>query len=121
MPITLTKNFRAWEEWWEKFNSIVHSAGDEKFVARPSAKYDDFLCYDPGSRKQMHSAKGDCTVLIKLDENSERKQEIHWILDSVLIIAAFPVSLLKSLHQIKLGNSQEQAVHRSCDHIVFAR
>ena len=32
------------------------------------------MWYDPDSRKQMHS-KGDCAVLIKLDKNSERRQE----------------------------------------------
>ena len=33
------------------------------------------MWYDPDSKKTMHSAAGDCAVLIKLDKSSERKRE----------------------------------------------
>ena len=39
------------------------------------AKYEDLMWYEPDSKMTMHSAKGDCAVLIKLDKNSERKRE----------------------------------------------
>ena len=73
IPMTVTRIFRAWEEGWEKVQ--FNSAGDEKFAARFSAKYENLMWYDPDSKKMMHSAVGDCAVLIKLDKNSERKRE----------------------------------------------
>ena len=72
-PLSVTRIFRAWEEGWEKVQ--FNSAGDERFAARFSAKYEDLMWYDPDSRKLMQSPKGDCAVLIKLDKNSERKRE----------------------------------------------
>ena len=71
--MTVTRIFRAWEEGWEKVQ--FNSAGDEKFAATFSAKYENLMWYDPDSKKTMHLAAGDCAVLIKLDKNSERKRE----------------------------------------------
>ena len=70
IPMTVTRIFRAWEEGWEKVQ--FNSAGDEKFAARFSAKYENLMWYDPDSKKMMHLAVGNCVVLIKLDKNSER-------------------------------------------------
>ena len=72
-PMTVTRIFRAWEEGWEKVQ--FNSAGDEKFTARFSTKYEDLTWYDPDSKKTMHSTAGDCAVSIKLDKNIERKRE----------------------------------------------
>jgi hypothetical protein len=72
-PLTVTTIFRAWEEGWE--NIQFNSAGDEKFAARFSTKYEDLMWCKPDSKMTMHSAKGDCAVLIKLDTDSEKKRE----------------------------------------------
>jgi hypothetical protein len=73
IPMTVSRIFRAREEGWEKVQ--FNCAGDEKLAARFSAKYENFMWYDPDSKKTMHSAAGDCAVLMKLDKNSERKRE----------------------------------------------
>ena len=71
--MSVTRIFRAWEEGWEKVQ--FNSAGDERFAARFSAKYEDLMWYDPDSRKLMQSPKGDCAVLLKLDKNSEKREK----------------------------------------------
>ncbi len=71
--MTVNSIFRAWEEGWEKVQ--FNNAGDEKFAARFSAKYENLMWYDPDSKKMMHLAAGNCAVLIKLDKNGERKRE----------------------------------------------
>ena len=68
--MTVTRTFIAWEEGWEKFNSIVQVMRSLLQGFLLSMKI--LMWYDPDSRKQMHSAQAGCTVLIKHDKNSER-------------------------------------------------
>jgi hypothetical protein len=69
----VTRSFRAWEERWEKVQ--FDSSGDEKFAARLSAKYEGLKWIDVDSKREMHTAMGDCVVLKKLGKETERKRE----------------------------------------------
>ena len=69
----VTRIFRAWEERWEKLQ--FDSFGDEKFAARMSAKYEGLKWIDVDSKREMHTAMGDCVILKKLGKETERKRE----------------------------------------------
>ena len=53
-PMTVTRTFIAWEEGWEKFNSIVQVMRSLLQGFLLSMKI--LMWYDPDSRTQMHSA-----------------------------------------------------------------
>ena len=69
----VTRIFRAWEERWEKVQ--FDSLGDEKFAAQMSAKYEGLKWFEVDSKREMHTAMGDCVILKELGKETERKRE----------------------------------------------
>jgi hypothetical protein len=63
----------AWEERWEKVQ--FDSLGNETFAACLSAKYEGLVWIDVDSKRELHTAMGDCVVLKKLGKDTERQRE----------------------------------------------
>ena len=58
------------------------AAGDEKFAARLSAKYEGLKWYDEDEKRNMRTMDGDCVVLCKLTSaHQTRKQKggMGWV------------------------------------------
>jgi hypothetical protein len=79
-PTKVTRIVRTWMEEWEK--RVFTAAGDEKFAARLSAKYEGLKWYDEDEKRNMRTMDGDCVVLCKLTSaHQTRKQKggMGWV------------------------------------------
>ena len=71
------------------------NSGDEKFAARLSKKYEGLKWIDVDSKREMHTAMGDCVILKRLGKDTERKREkgregggtLYWICMKIMMRA----------------------------------
>jgi hypothetical protein len=79
-PTKVTRIVRTWMEEWER--QVFTAAGDEKFVARSSAKYEGLNWYGEDEKRKMRTMDGDCVVLCRLTSaHQTRKQKggLGWV------------------------------------------
>jgi hypothetical protein len=61
---------------------VFTAAGDEKFAARLSAKYEGLKWYDEDEKWKMRTMNGDCVVLCRLTSAHQTKSQkggLGWV------------------------------------------